>query len=1078
LSNDHKLLDIKSSRPKSCAQLAALVATTAILSALPAPSSAQDANQKFSINIGPTSVIEGLKNLENNTGISVFFVPEQVRALRTPGVNGRFTVSEALDRLLAGTELSVRTNGAGAYVIVGSGPAKKKHQKAGEEAPLQKAANKHNPLPRAVSQIVQGPQGASLEEIVITGTRILRNGYEAPTPVTVIAVQQFQDAAKQNLADVLNTLPSFQNSVRLASSTTNLSGGLAGASTLNLRGLGAERTLILFDGRRQPPSFPNNVVDTGQFPDALVTRIDVVTGGASAAYGSDAVGGVVNYILDKNFTGVKGTVTGGVTTYGDRYNYKAILAAGFNFAHDRGHVLVSGDFAYSAQLRGYQRDWNTVGYVRIPNPQRTVTNGQPQLVTQYQVGLSDVYGGGQIVAGPLKGIAFGAGGVPFNWDYGDPSYLSSTFQVGGNWREGNMMAISSLSPKNPSQHMFNRVSYDVTDSLQLFAEYQFGQSHTFAFCCYQYYHGNLTVGTDNAFLPESIAARAQALGLTTLQMGKTVRDLPAFGAGFDRMSHVYVTGGKGDFSALERTWSWNAYVQRGLSKIDGNAPQSDINRFAMAIDAVRGPDGQIVCRSSLSNPGDGCVPYNLFGTPIQDRPLPIPGVNTPAVLDYITGGGDPHMSLRMVRDTMSFDVNGEPFASWAGPVSLAMGAEWRKDSIDLISDAGSIARTHYSTNFALPFSATNSVAEGFIETVVPLVKGSAWAQALDFNGAVRLTDYSTSGLVATWKAGVTYNPISDVRLRFTQSRDIRAPNLSELFAATGTTRSTSLDPFMGNASFPRFTIVEGNPKLKPEKADTLGLGIVYQPQWFRGFSASIDYHRIGVKGVIAVIDPQVILKLCYAEQEVYCPLIARNPDGTLYSILQQPMNQNRQLVRGIDIEASYSKRLSDIIPSWNGEFAMRVVATNTIKNATSSNGIVIDRAGDNGGGVPDWGMTVSAQYSNGPFRVSWTGRYVSPGKIDNTYIECTTTCPAVIPAGFTTIDSNRVDADFTHDLAFTYRFHEDGARNVEAFLTINNVLNTTPPFIPQSGNAYNVITNGNLYDAIGRDFKAGIRFRM
>ncbi len=931
----------------------------------------------------------------------------------------------------------------------------------------------------ADAQTAQEP----LEEIIITGSRIVRDGYEAPTPVTVVGAEELQGAAKQNLADVLNNLPAFQNSSRLAGAgTTNLSGAIAGSSSLNLRGLGAERTLILFNGRRQPPSFATGVVDTGQFPDALVTRVDVVTGGASAAYGSDAVAGVVNYILDTNFTGVKGSLTGGITTHGDRRNYKVTLAAGFGFANDRGHVLLSADDAYSAQLRGYQRDWNTVGFVRIVNPQRTAANGQPQLLTRYNVGLADTYGGGQITSGPLKGIAFGAGGQPFNWDYGDLSLLSSTFQVGGNWKDGNMQAIASLSPVNPSKHMFNHVSYDVTDNIQLFAEYQFAQAYTFSFCCYQYYHSNLTVRTDNAFLPASVAARATALGLTTLQMGKTVRDLPAFGAGFDRMSHVYVVGGKGNFDAFDSKWTWNAYVQRGISKISGSAPQSDINRFAAAIDAVRAPNGQIVCRNAATNPG--CVPYNLFGTAIQDRPLSIPGVNSQAALDYITGGGDPYLGQRLKRDTGSFDFNGEPFSSWAGPMSLALGAEWRRDSLISTSDPGSTARTHYSTNFALPFTASNTVAEGFVETVVPLAKGMSWADSLDFNGAVRMTSYSTSGFVKTYKAGLTYNPIPDVRFRVTQSRDIRAPNLNELAAAPATGRSTSLDPFFNNTSVPRFAVTVGNPNLKPEKADTTGLGVVYQPSWFEGFSTSVDYYRINVKGIIASLDPQVILNLCYAGQQNMCALVTRDPPsagqtvGTLVSVLQQPLNQNSQLVKGLDIEASYRKPLSDLVSSWDGDFALRLVATHTITDTINSTTIIINRAGDNGAGVPDWSATFSAQYNNGPFRASWTSRWISAGHVDNTYIECTTACPATIPAGFTTIDSNRVKANLTHDITLTYRFYQEGSDNAEMFLAVNNVMNRIPPLITQSGNAYSAITNPNLYDVIGRDFRLGIRFKM
>jgi outer membrane receptor protein involved in Fe transport len=470
--------------------------------------------------------------------------------------------------------------------------------------------------------------------------------------------------------------------------------------------------------------------------------------------------------------------------------------------------------------------------------------------------------------------------------------------------------------------------------------------------------------------------------------------------------------------------------------------------------------------------------------PVQDRPLPISGVNSQAALDYITGGGDPHISSGFWRDTVSFDVNGEPFSSWAGPVSLALGAEWRKDSLNSQPDQGSIDRKHYSTNFALPFTASNTVTEGFVETVIPLARQTAWAQALDFNGAARFTGYANSGFVTTWKLGLTYNPINDVRFRFTQSRDIRAPNLNELAAAPATGRTTSLDPFFGNQSFPRFTITVGNPNLVPEKADTTGIGMVYQPSWFQGFSASVDYYRINLNGVIASLDAQTILNLCYAGQQAMCTLVVRNPPaagqalGTLYSISQQPLNQNSQLVKGIDFEASYRTPLDAINDSWTGNLALRAVANRTLNDAINTGTITIDRAGDNGASVPKWSSTFYVSYDNGPIRASWTGRYISAGHVDNTYLECQTTCPSVIPAGFTTIDNNHVDANFTQDLTLAYKFLDNGGSNAEVFLTINNLMNTNPPYITQSGNAYTPHTNAILYDAVGREFHLGVRFKM
>jgi len=937
-----------------------------------------------------------------------------------------------------------------------------------------------------------GPAAAE-EEIVVTGSRIVRDGYEAPTPVTVVGAEALQDAAKTNIADVLNNLPAFQGSTRLANGSTSLSGANAGSSSFNLRGMGPERTLVLFDGRRMPPAFINGVVDSGQLPDALVSRVDVVTGGASAAYGSDAVAGVVNYILDKEFTGIKGQAHYGNTSRRDREEYKVQLAAGFKFANDRGHVLLSGDFSRSEQLRGYQRDWNTIGYIRFPNPSYGTGAGRstavPQLISRLNTGMVDMYGGGIITSGPLKGIAFGANGTPFQFDYG--SLVSGTYHVDGQWRDSNMMAIASLSPVNPAKHMFNRVSYDVTDNVTVFAEYMFGQSYTFSFCCYQYYHGNINIAADNAFIPESVRQQMTARSLTQITIGKTVRDLPAFGAGFDRLSRVYTAGANGDFDAFETDWSWDFYVQRGVAKISGAAPQSNVDRFAAAIDAVRRPsDGTIVCRSSLANPTNGCIPYNVFGLPANDRPLAAPAVNSQAALDYITGGIPPYLGQRLARDTAAFSISGEPLESWAGPVSVAAGIEWRKDKVLSVNDELSTARKHYSTNFATPFSAEGSVTEGFVETIVPLARDTGWARTLDLNAAARFTNYSTSGYVTTWKAGLTYNPIDEVRLRATQSRDIRAPNLTELFSTPATGRTTSRDPFRNNGSFPRFTVSVGNPDLVPEKADTTGLGVVYQPEWFSGFSASIDYFRINVKGVIANVDPQVILDQCYAGDKNLCQFITRQPltpaqiaagitFGDLDSIIQKPINQNRRLVKGWDFEASYRTALSAIVDSWDGDVNLRVVASRAVRNATDNGLLVTDTAGANGASVPKWSVTMNGSYSLDAFRFAWTGRYISSGTIGNDFIECSTGCPSPIPAGKTTIDVNTVSSYFTSDVTLAYRFFQGEAQdNAEAFLTVDNVFDRDPPRITVDGNAYQPHTNPNLYDVLGRVYRVGIRFRM
>src|SRR4051812_1619436 len=215
---------------------------------------------------------------------------------------------------------------------------------------------------------VQTAQAPVTEEIVVTGTRVVRDGYEAPTPLTVVGLEQVQQAATNSTIDYLTTLPSMAGNYTPQSSTQNVSTGTAGTASVNLRNLGTTRTLVLINGQRSVPSTITGLVDINTIPQQLIERVDVVTGGASAAYGSDAVAGVVNFVLDTKFTGVKGEVSGGVTPYGDDRQWKISLPAGTPFANDRGHFIISGSAQYQDGVLTGGRDWNETGLQIITNP--------------------------------------------------------------------------------------------------------------------------------------------------------------------------------------------------------------------------------------------------------------------------------------------------------------------------------------------------------------------------------------------------------------------------------------------------------------------------------------------------------------------------------------------------------------------------------------------------------------------------------------------------------------------------------------------------------------------------------------
>ncbi len=933
--------------------------------------------------------------------------------------------------------------------------------------------------PAAFAQAqAQAPSTApapAVEEVIVTGSRIVRDGYEAPTPVTVVGVEQLTDAAKPNVFDAISSLPAFSGNINLSTSTAGISQGVGGASTLNLRGLGVNRTLVLFDGRRFPNIFVTGGTDAKLFPDLLISRVDVVTGGASAVYGSDAVSGVVNFILDTDFTGVKGNVMGGITSRGDHEQYKVALAAGTPFASGRGHFLFSADFGDQAHMEGNSRDWNQVGYMQVTNPAYTATNGQPQLLNRYNSGLWAANPGGVIASGPLKGIAFGPGGAPYQFNFGD--FVGGSFNVGGDWQNATEQGANSLAAGTNDKHLFAHASYDVTDNVTVFAEYNFGTVQSFYNCCWTYYLGaNINVSPENPFMPDSVRTRAQALGLTSLAFGKQLKDIPPYSGDNERNSYVYVVGAEGNFDALDSNWNWNFYAQKGLIKLDLNSPiQVRPANFALAIDAVRGPNGTVVCRSTLTNPTNGCVPYNLFGTP---------GVNTQAAINYVTSSPDhPHNSQAQRMTSAAANITGEPFEAWAGPVSLALGFEWRKESIEGVADPIAQARGWFSTNYITWPLVSQSVVEGNAETVVPIAKDVAWASALDFNGAVRVTHYSLSGNVVTWKAGLTYNPVDDFRLRLTRSRDIRAPNLNDLFAPGQRGNSAIADPFLGNQSFVYGNIAGGNPDLEPEKADTTGIGAVYQPSWLPGFSTSVDYYDIKLKGAISSPATTFILQQCFEGVKFYCQFINRRADGTIDFIYQRPVNANVLSASGMDIEASYRTPLSEIFDSMDGDISIRAVATRIIALEGQSTTFSRSTGSIGGGGLvnapaPKWSGQISLSYSNDPFRFNWTTRYISSGDMFADFIACTTGCPTPVPAGMRTVDYNYVPSYYATDIAVSYALFRDGDRNAEVYLNVDNLFDKDPPPVAVSGVAYGLMTQPALYDVFGRAFRAGVRFRM
>ena len=980
----------------------------------------------------------------------------------------------------------------------------------------QTAPAKEQPAPSAASApTTTQPATTGDDTIVVTGTRVVRDGFQAPTPVTVLTEEEIENSSPtNNIADFVNQLPSLAASIRPSNSRLELSNGIAGVNALNLRSLGTVRTLVLIDGRRSVGSTANGIVDINTIPQSLVERVDVVTGGASAAYGSDAVAGVTNFILNKKYTGLKISGDIGVTDEGDGFNYSADIAAGFSFADGRGHVIAAAEIAHTDGIFQVDREWNHTGFVRIQNPAWTASSTVPRYLFRRMVGAANSTPGGLITASTggtpnrLCGTYFGADGSINQYQYGALTFpspaCSSTPQLtqGGDWRVNDSGRRIGLNPRQDRHGFFGRVSFDVTDNVTLFAEGSYNRDETL------FNAGpNLMTGlslnatgcgtaatpaaaplTCNAFLYNTLGP-ANLTGITGVTLATTAVDLPSRGTNNVRKVQRYVVGAEGEFDLFGKPARWDVYGQYGRAKLHEQLLniQQTVRRnnalaavFAPAGNPNNLPVGSIQCLinvdANLTNDDLACRPLNLMGIGVADQ----------AAIDYVLG--DPFRDQKLEQTVFGANLSFTPFATWAGDVSVAVGGEYRKEKISGFVPAefqplalpSGATQSLWSVGNYRPSKGSYNVKEAYLETVVPLGFG------LEFNGAVRATDYSTSGYVTTWKLGATWQPIDDIRLRVTRSRDIRAPNLNELFQAGTANTSTVTNPFFpgpgpGSATYGSslsyLGTITGNLNLKPEKADQWNVGAVVAPRFLPGFTASVDYFRIKLKDVIDSLSADDIVNRCFEGLADFCAAITPDPNNpSRVLISRQPINFSSMLLRGVDLEAAYRTRLL------NGNFTLRGLATRYIDNilTTGVPGFApINSVGTLGVGTgtqsitPKWIYRFSATYDTAAYSLTAVARGVGDGRYDATGIECQSNCP-ISTAQFPTYEDNSIDGATYFDLNATVKFNAFKQGDSEFFVNVTNLFDRRPILLPETGLA----ANSTYSDLLGRAFRVGMRLKL
>lgn len=875
--------------------------------------------------------------------------------------------------------------------------------------------------------------GGEIAEISVTGTRL--TNFTAPTPVTMFSGEDLQLKAVRNIADLMQDIPALRVNFNIGQVSAPL-----GSSNLDLRGLGANRTLLLVNGRRFGATDSTGGVDINVIPAALINRIDIVTGGASAAYGSDAVSGVVNMFLDTSFEGVKADAQYGSSRYDDIQQTGASLALGHAFADGRLHVVAAGDYMKNTgQLNQSSRPWGRDNWAVITNPAYQPGNGQPQRLMLPNTLLSNMtYGGVTAVNShpALRGLQFLPGGEVAPFVYGQN--VGGTFMTGGGGVS--IMGEANIMPKLERGSGYGHVKYDLNDSASVYVDALFSRATAFADQTPNVDTGNLTIRADNAFLPQQIRDILAENNLTSFQMGRLDTEAGVFNTDVTTQVQRYAVGAEG---RMFGSWRWDAYAQFGRNHYDRFDNNNRITaNYLRAVDAVIHPDtGNPVCRSTLTDPNNGCVPANVFGQ----------GSISPEAVAYYTGTS--WVKQRQEQNVYAFKLDGSPFQAWAGPASAAIGFEYREESIVVDSDPISQARGWRQIN-TQTLVGEYDVKEAFVELGVPLLENARFAYLLDVDGAVRHTDYSTSGGVTTWKFGVNYDPVASLRLRGTVSRDIRAPNLNELFSGQNQGIQPLIDPLTGQQ---RSTIqlTGGNPDLVPERALTYTLGAVFQPSAVPGLRMSLDYYSIDLEDAIATLTPQQVIDGCYLQnQQSLCGQITRDASNTITRVEATLLNTAQMQTSGIDLEVAYSR------PVAAGQISVRLLTNYVDELSTTITGQLVDRVGQVGvaGGVPHWRGNLSVSYRADKFNVGGLIRYVQGGTYDATFVE-----------GID-INDNSVPGRTYLDLNGTWRV-TDG---VELFAKINNVFDTDPPPTPNSLSQATYATSP-LYDRIGRYYIGGVR---
>jgi len=932
-----------------------------------------------------------------------------------------------------------------------------------------------------------GSAATNLDTITVTGSRLMRRSdLSAPSPTTVVNREDIALSDSATIENVLNEFPQLAAGQNSAVGD----GGTSGVLTANLRGLGATRTLTLVNGRRFMSANADGVVDLSSIPDALIENVEIITGGASAVYGSDAIAGAVNFLLRKDFQGLEASYTHGETFKGDGAHDKFDLTLGGNFADGRGNAVLSisrteRDPVFQSQRAFSRVVVDSVGGELVFNgsgniPGTRIGLSSPQLASLVGVNLTPSRECTAVI-----GVRFDENGTPLPYCSPQDSF--------------------NYAPWNHLQRPLERTqisalaNYQVSDSVEVYGEAYYALNRNEYFQAPSAF-GPATPGAGRSTLLVPNYATNPILlpnvrqffvdnahifdpdGTGTASVVGSGRRIDEAGErvfAYERASYNIVGGLRGEFeTGGGHWWRWDGFFQEQRTRTDTSTTgESNLSRLSMMLDATVDANGNPVCVNQIS----GCVPSSIFGV----------GSINPDSVAFLA----PRRSSYDIfeRTAGGVSISGTAFELPAGSVSMAFGAEYRRDQYQF-EPSPMDAAGEYGDGSQSATMGSYSVKEVFAEFRIPLLAGARFAEELAIEGAARYSDYSTIGGVNTWKLGTEWALNDWLRFRSAYNVAIRAPNLNELYAPQRLVFTPGVDPciFSQNptpaqqqlciqqgvpaADLPTFSqatvgmtrTIGGNPELTEEKSKTFTVGTVFSLPVLDGLNFAVDYFRVEVEDAITDISANQMLADCFSVLDinsVSCQNIERLSNGQISNIFTIQQNIGQLKANGLDFQVDYNFNVPWGIGGHDGQVSVLWLSSWLFERAMQvldSQGM-IDCAGFMGGGcgggvgnllIPDLKMKLSANYRSGPLSLRLQGNMIGSFELRPGLTGAVTEVP--------------------RQWYFGTNASYDVNERLQLFAGVENLFDRQPPILG-TGLAGDSNTDVGSYDVLGRRYFVGVK---